>query len=114
LLGSVRFRVTALATLAVLAVLVATSIGLVAAERRSLSDDVGETIGQRADELAGLVATNQLPPVLADDEDTRAGGDPGWPGAVGHAQPAARHRDQPAATPRTPSGPAHGPPAARR
>jgi signal transduction histidine kinase len=68
----VRFRVTALATLAVLAVLVATSIGLVAAERRSLSDDVRETITQRADELAGMVATNHLPPTLLDNEDTRA------------------------------------------
>jgi signal transduction histidine kinase len=68
----VRFRVTALATLAVLAVLVATSIGLVAAERRSLSDDVRETITQRADELAGMVATSQLPAALVDNEDTRA------------------------------------------
>ncbi|HEX8862885.1 MAG TPA: hypothetical protein VGC06_28100, partial [Actinomycetes bacterium] len=68
-----RFRVTALATLAVLAVLVATSIGLVAAERRSLSDDVRETITRRADELARMVATNQLPATLVDNnEDTRA------------------------------------------
>jgi signal transduction histidine kinase len=72
LLGSVRFRVTALATLAVLAVLVATSIGLVTAERRSLSDNLRETIAQRADELAEMVASNQLPPALVDDEDTRA------------------------------------------
>jgi signal transduction histidine kinase len=72
LLGSVRFRVTALATLAVLAVLVATSVALVAAERRSLTGNLEETIGQRADELTEMVASNQLPAVLVDDEDTRA------------------------------------------
>ncbi len=72
LLGSVRFRVTALATLAVLAVLVATSAALVATERRSLGNNLDETIAQRADELAGMVATNQLPATLVDNEDTRA------------------------------------------
>jgi signal transduction histidine kinase len=72
LLGSVRFRVTALATLAVLAVLVATSIGLVAAERRSLGNNLEETIAQRADELGAMASSDQLPAALVDDEDTRA------------------------------------------
>jgi signal transduction histidine kinase len=57
---------------AALLVLVATSIGLVLAERRSLSDDVRETITRRADELAAMVSSGQLPAVLVDDEDTRA------------------------------------------
>jgi signal transduction histidine kinase len=72
LLGSVRFRVTVLATLAVLAVLVATSVGLVAAEQRSLTGNIEETITQRADELGAMVSSDQLPRVLVDDEDTRA------------------------------------------
>jgi signal transduction histidine kinase len=72
LLGSVRFRVTAAATMAVLAVLAATAVGLVASERRSLTDSVEETIAQRADELATMVATARLPDALIDDEDTRA------------------------------------------
>jgi signal transduction histidine kinase len=72
LLGSVRFRVTAMATLAVLGVLVATSVGLVAAERRSLTGNLEETIAQRADELATMVASDQMPQSLVDDEDTRA------------------------------------------
>jgi hypothetical protein len=53
-------------------VLVATSIGLVQAERRSLTDDVRETITRRADELAAMVAGGQVPSALVDDEDTRA------------------------------------------
>jgi len=72
LLASVRFRVTAAATLAVLAVLVATSVALVAAERRSLTDNLEETTAQRADELAAMVRAGALPTVLVDDEDTRA------------------------------------------
>jgi signal transduction histidine kinase len=72
LLGSVRFRVTALATLAVLAVLVATSAALVATERRSLSNNLEETLAQRADELGAMVTGDQLPAALVDDEDTRA------------------------------------------
>jgi signal transduction histidine kinase len=72
LLGSVRFRVTAVATLAVLLVLAATAVALVAAERRSLTGDVEETIAQRAGELTALVASDKLPTALVDDEDTRA------------------------------------------
>jgi signal transduction histidine kinase len=72
LLASVRFRVTAAATLAVLAVLVATSVALVAAERRSLTDNLEETSAQRADELAAMVRAGTLPRALVDNEDTRA------------------------------------------
>jgi signal transduction histidine kinase len=72
LLGSVRFRVTAVATLAVLLVLAATAVALVAAERRSLTGDVEETIAQRAGELTAMVASDRLPTALVDDEDTRA------------------------------------------
>ena len=72
LLASVRFRVTAAATLAVLAVLVATSVALVAAERRSLTDNLEETSAQRADELAAMVRSGTLPMALVDNEDTRA------------------------------------------
>jgi signal transduction histidine kinase len=72
LLGSVRFRVTAAATLAVLTVLAAAAVGLVASERRSLTGAVEETIAQRAGELATMVATARVPDALTDDEDTRA------------------------------------------
>jgi signal transduction histidine kinase len=70
LVGSVRFRVTALATLAVLVVLVVTGTGLVAAQRRLLTDNVEEAVTQRADELAALVADGSLPATLVDSEGT--------------------------------------------
>jgi len=63
---SVRFRVTALATLAVVIVLVATSVGLVAAQRRLLRGDLEDSLRQRATQL---LASADVPPgdVLADD-----------------------------------------------
>jgi signal transduction histidine kinase len=70
LAGSVRFRVTALATLAVLAVLVVTGTGLVAAQRGLLTDNVEEAVTQRADELTALVAGGGLPGALVDSEGT--------------------------------------------
>jgi signal transduction histidine kinase len=70
LVGSVRFRVTALATLVVLVVLVVTGTGLVIAERRLLTDNVEEAVTQRADQLANLLAGGRLPATLEDSEGT--------------------------------------------
>src|SRR6476646_8797929 len=52
LLASVRLRVTALATLAVIVVLVVAGIALVAAQRRQLIDRLDEAVRQRAVEVA--------------------------------------------------------------
>jgi HAMP domain-containing protein len=68
--GTVRFRVTALAVVAVAVVLLATGIGLVAAQRRLLTDNVEEMIRQRTDHLAGLVASGRAPGILTSTEGT--------------------------------------------
>jgi signal transduction histidine kinase len=68
--GTVRFRVTALAVVAVAVVLLATGMGLVTAQRRLLTDNVEELIRQRADDLAALVSSGQLPATLTHTEGT--------------------------------------------
>lgn len=52
-LGTVRFRVTALAALVVLAVLAVTGTGLVAVQRRVLTDSLDEALDQEAAAVAG-------------------------------------------------------------
>jgi signal transduction histidine kinase len=72
LVGTVRFRITALATLAVLAVLIATGTGLVVIQRRVLADNLESALDRRADDLAALVAGEAPPGGLAlvgDDEE---------------------------------------------
>ena len=68
--GTVRFRVTALAVVAVAVVLLATGIGLVAAQRRLLTDNVEEMIRQRTGNLAGLVGSGRAPRILTSTEGT--------------------------------------------
>jgi signal transduction histidine kinase len=73
LFRSVRFRVTAFATLAVLAVLVAAGVGLVAAQRRSLTLNLDDTLAQRADDIASLAADRPAGPLPGTtDDDTIA------------------------------------------
>ena len=72
LVGTVRFRITALATLAVLAVLIFTGTGLVVIQRRVLTDNLEGAIDRRADELAAMVAGQPSSGGLAlsgDDEE---------------------------------------------
>jgi signal transduction histidine kinase len=69
LMGTVRFRVTALATLAVLAVLVVTGGVLVVAQRRTLTSGVDEAVERRSDEVAALVQAGDLPPRLTGGDD---------------------------------------------
>jgi signal transduction histidine kinase len=72
-LGTIRFRITALAVLAVVVVLVATSISLVVAQRRLLTENLDDALEQRAGEIESLVAEGRLRPVLTGiDEDTVA------------------------------------------
>lgn len=69
-LGTVRFRITVLATLVVFVVLTATGIGLVVSQRELLTDGVDASLHQRADEIESL---------LHDDPDsafTRSWGGP--------------------------------------
>jgi signal transduction histidine kinase len=68
-LGTLRFRITALAALAVLAVLVTTGIGLVVAQRRLLTENLDDTIRQRADDLGTLVTSGRVPRTLTSTED---------------------------------------------
>jgi hypothetical protein len=58
--GSVQFRVTALAVLAVAAVLVATGVALVVAQRRLLTANVDYAIRLGADDLSARVAAGPV------------------------------------------------------
>lgn len=60
-MGTVRFRITALASALVAAVLVVTAVGLVVAQRGLLTDSLDDTLGQRADDLQGLLAAGEFP-----------------------------------------------------
>lgn len=74
LVVSVRFRVTALAALAVLVVLVATGVILVGAHRRLLTSNVDEAVTQGAANLQSVLGTGALPSVLGGfgDDDSVA------------------------------------------
>ena len=70
--GTIRFRVTALATLAVLAVLVIAALALVTAQRRLLIASLDESLDERVDALEELIESGDLPeviPSLLDDDD---------------------------------------------
>jgi signal transduction histidine kinase len=71
-LGTVRFRVSAVATLAAAAVLIVAGLGLLAAQRRQLTDSLDNTIRQRADDLTALVDGGRIPRALGGpiDPDT--------------------------------------------
>jgi signal transduction histidine kinase len=57
--GSLRFRVTALAALAVLAVLTAVGVGVTLNHRAVLTHSLDETLGDQADAIAGRLRTGQ-------------------------------------------------------
>jgi len=72
LTSTVRFRVTALATLAFVAVLVVAGIGLVTAQSRLLVESLDQSLHERVDNLARLARSDALPetiPALLDDDD---------------------------------------------
>ncbi len=72
--ATVRFRVTALASLISATVLVVAGLVLLGAQRRELTETLDDRLRDRADELALRVAENDLPAVfpIADDEDDLA------------------------------------------
>lgn len=72
--GTVRFRVTALATVAVVAVLIAAGVGLVLAQQRLLTQNLDESIGLDLDSIEAAVRAGDLPTVLRGfgDDDTVA------------------------------------------
>ncbi len=69
--GSVRFRVTALATVVTVVVLVVAAFAVLAAQRQQLTENLDDRLRQRADEVALLVRDGDVPPSLAGrtDED---------------------------------------------
>jgi signal transduction histidine kinase len=64
LAATVRFRITAYATLAVIVVLVAAGVGLVVTQRRQLTENLDEGIRQQASQIAALVEGDDLPAIL--------------------------------------------------
>ena len=59
--ATVRFRITALATLAVLIVLVGASVALVLTQRNVLTAELDESLSARLDDVEALVATGEHP-----------------------------------------------------
>ncbi len=53
--GSVRFRITAIAALAVAVVLVLSGVLLLSVQRRQLTDDLDASLARRADDIAAIV-----------------------------------------------------------
>ena len=72
--GTVRFRITATAALAVAAVLALTGVGLVATQRRVLTENLDESLVNEAASLAGIVTDGRPPETLAPvgDDDALA------------------------------------------
>ena len=72
--ATVRFRITALATLAVLAVLGIASVGLVVAQRQTLTQGLDEGLSQHVDTIESLMVAGRLPDILTGlgDDDTVA------------------------------------------
>ena len=58
---SVRFRITALATLVVVVVLVGTGIALVLLQQRALTSAIDDSLRQRAGDLAAVYAAGDVP-----------------------------------------------------
>jgi signal transduction histidine kinase len=66
---SIRFRITAIATLAVAVVLLVGGLALVLLQRNRLIQSLDETLTQRADDIVTLIETGPLPQVLAAGAD---------------------------------------------
>jgi signal transduction histidine kinase len=67
--GTIRFRVTLIATVAVAIVLLVAAIALIAVQRRQLTANLDDAIRNRSDELSATVAGGQLPRTLADSTE---------------------------------------------
>lgn len=72
--ATVRFRITAIATLVVLAVLGLASVGLIVAQRETLSLGLQEGVREHVDAITAQVAAGRLPTTLTGlgDDDTVA------------------------------------------
>lgn len=62
--GTVRARVTAIATVVVASVLVVTAVVLVVVQRRTLVDGLDTNVRQRADDIESAIAGGSVPPTL--------------------------------------------------
>lgn len=65
LLGTIRFRITAVATVVVAVVLVFAGFVAVAAQRRALTDNLDDRLRQRAGDILALVEEGTVPRTLA-------------------------------------------------
>ena len=70
--GSLRFRLSALATVVVAVVLGLTAVALVQVQRWQLLENVDASLGQRSDTIAGLLGDDPSATRLLDDDDDRA------------------------------------------
>ena len=65
---SIRFRITAIATVAAAGVLILGGLGLVLLQRAALTASIDQTLVQRADDLTGLVQNGAELPAGADED----------------------------------------------
>ncbi len=72
--ATLRFRITALATVVVVVVLVLAGAGVVAAQKRSLTEDLNENLSQAAANIEAAIEGGQVPKVLGGfgDDDALA------------------------------------------
>lgn len=70
--GSLRFRLTAVATVVVAAVLAGTALALVELQRWQLLENLDASLEQRSETIAGLVADDPSATPLVTDDDDRA------------------------------------------
>lgn len=70
--GSLRFRLTAVATVAVATVLAATALALIQLQRWQLLENLDASLEQRSETIAGLVADDPSATPLVTDDDDRA------------------------------------------
>ena len=66
---SIRFRITAIAVGAVVAVLLAVSLALILVQRAQLTAALDASLRQRADDIESLLVAGELPDVLSTSED---------------------------------------------
>ncbi|HEX6421515.1 MAG TPA: HAMP domain-containing sensor histidine kinase [Acidimicrobiales bacterium] len=103
-LGTVRFRITATAALAVAVVLALTGIGLVATQRRVLTENLDESLASEAAVLAAALADGRPPAALAPVGDDDAVAQVVVGGSVVASTPNARGAPAMAAAPASGDG----------
>ena len=74
--GSIRFRITALATILFTVVLIAAGAALAAVQRRTLTENLRDAIEQRGDDLTDLLSKGAAVSLVSDGAANNAAASP--------------------------------------